>query len=123
MRHMASLSRILILLFFFTEPINIFQNISRSNSEIQIPIRLSYHRGVHYNSVVDPNSPAIGTIFRRQATYTDNYVRPPTRPSIRIWYVVCMYVLSPAIIIEKKSRICKPEYNVGNLPVLKIKIL
>jgi len=45
---------------YSAEPINIFQNISRSSSELQIPIRLSYHRGVHYNSVNDPNSPAIG---------------------------------------------------------------
>ncbi|XP_023336969.1 OTU domain-containing protein 5 [Eurytemora carolleeae] len=45
---------------YSSEPINIFQNVNRSSSELSIPIRLSYHRGVHYNSVVDPNNSAIG---------------------------------------------------------------
>jgi OTU domain-containing protein 5 len=45
---------------YSAEPINIFQNVTRSSSELSIPIRLSYHRGVHYNSLVDPNNSAIG---------------------------------------------------------------
>ena len=42
------------------EPINIFQHIPRSDSELSIPIRLCYHRGVHYNSLVDPNNASLG---------------------------------------------------------------
>jgi OTU domain-containing protein 5 len=39
-------------------PLNIFQGIYDSTSNS--PIRLSYHYGNHYNSVRDPESPAIG---------------------------------------------------------------
>jgi OTU domain-containing protein 5 len=39
------------------EPINIFHNqYSTDNS----PIRLSYHNGNHYNSIIDPNNPSVG---------------------------------------------------------------
>ena len=37
---------------YSSEPINIFQHIPQSESDISIPIRLCYHRGVHYNSLV-----------------------------------------------------------------------
>ena len=47
-------------LFNFSEPINIFQHINRTDSELTIPIRLCYHRGVHYNSLVDPNNASLG---------------------------------------------------------------
>lgn len=42
----------------FTEPINIFNspNIINSNE----PIRLSYHRMCHYNSISNPNNPSVG---------------------------------------------------------------
>ncbi|KAL2642229.1 hypothetical protein R1flu_009816 [Riccia fluitans] len=39
------------------EPINIFQGSYETDLP---PIRLSYHRGNHYNSLIDPNRPAIG---------------------------------------------------------------
>ncbi|KAG8237654.1 hypothetical protein J437_LFUL017649 [Ladona fulva] len=39
------------------EPINIFHGLSKPDNE---PIRLSYHRGVHYNSIVDPYKATIG---------------------------------------------------------------
>ena len=42
------------------EPINIFQHIPQSESDISIPMRLCYHRGVHYNSLVDPNNASLG---------------------------------------------------------------
>eukprot|EP00088_Acartia_fossae_P053899 TRINITY_DN6157_c0_g1_i6.p1 TRINITY_DN6157_c0_g1~~TRINITY_DN6157_c0_g1_i6.p1 ORF type:complete len:682 (+),score=179.93 TRINITY_DN6157_c0_g1_i6:92-2137(+) len=45
---------------YSSEPINIFQCVSRNNQEIAVPIRLSYQRGIHYNSIVDPNSTSIG---------------------------------------------------------------
>merc|ERR1719460_2675528 len=45
---------------YSSEPINIFQHIPQSESEISIPIRLCYHRGVHYNSLVDPNNASLG---------------------------------------------------------------
>lgn len=38
------------------EPINIFQGSKREND----PIRLSYHRSVHYNSIVDPFKATVG---------------------------------------------------------------
>ena len=41
---------------YSSEPINIFQHIPQSESEISIPIRLCYHRGVHYNSLVSQTS-------------------------------------------------------------------
>lgn len=40
-----------------TEPINIFHGNHSSDSE---PIRLSYHRNIHYNSIVDPYKATIG---------------------------------------------------------------
>lgn len=40
-----------------SEPINTFHTI---NKQENYPIRLSYHRSVHYNSVVDPTQPSVG---------------------------------------------------------------
>ncbi|MED6156895.1 hypothetical protein PIB30_018640 [Stylosanthes scabra] len=42
---------------YSTEPINIFQ---RSYNTDTPPIRLSYHHGNHYNSLVDPRRPTVG---------------------------------------------------------------
>lgn len=39
------------------EPINIFHTMVESDNE---PIRLSYQRGSHYNSIVDPYKATIG---------------------------------------------------------------
>uniref|UniRef100_A0A3B4E3F8 ubiquitinyl hydrolase 1 n=1 Tax=Pygocentrus nattereri TaxID=42514 RepID=A0A3B4E3F8_PYGNA len=39
------------------EPINTFHSIHQNNDE---PIRVSYHRNIHYNSVVNPNKATIG---------------------------------------------------------------
>jgi len=44
---------------YSAEPINIFQGNVKSE-HINVPIRLCYHRAVHYNSLVDPNKPTIG---------------------------------------------------------------
>jgi OTU domain-containing protein 5 len=40
-------------------PLNIFDP-PEITAEPQYPIRLSYHNGNHYNSVVDPNNPSVG---------------------------------------------------------------
>ncbi|KAF7240161.1 OTU domain-containing protein 5-A [Varanus komodoensis] len=40
-----------------TEPINTFHGIHQNEDE---PIRVSYHRNIHYNSVVNPNKATIG---------------------------------------------------------------
>ncbi|XP_058873051.1 OTU domain-containing protein 5-A-like isoform X2 [Acipenser ruthenus] len=40
-----------------TEPINTFHGIHPDKDE---PIRVSYHRNIHYNSVVNPNKATIG---------------------------------------------------------------
>lgn len=40
-----------------TEPINTFHGIHQNHDE---PIRVSYHRNIHYNSVVNPNKATIG---------------------------------------------------------------
>lgn len=40
-----------------TEPINTFHSIHQNHDE---PIRVSYHRNIHYNSVVNPNKATIG---------------------------------------------------------------
>ena len=39
------------------EPINIYQGIEQTDNE---PIRVSYHRNVHYNSIVNPFKATIG---------------------------------------------------------------
>jgi len=39
------------------EPINLFHSQYETDNP---PIRLSYHHGNHYNSVIDPNAPAVG---------------------------------------------------------------
>lgn len=43
--------------FSFEEPSNIVHGMFKTDNE---PIRLSYHRGVHYNSIVDPWRPTAG---------------------------------------------------------------
>lgn len=43
--------------FSFEEPINIVHGMFKTDNE---PIRLSYHCGVHYNSIVDPWRPTAG---------------------------------------------------------------
>ncbi|KFM79547.1 OTU domain-containing protein 5, partial [Stegodyphus mimosarum] len=42
---------------YSSEPINIFHGSQKTDNE---PIRLSYHRNVHYNSIVDPYKATIG---------------------------------------------------------------
>ena len=42
------------MLRLFLEPINIVHGMYKTDNE---PIRLSYHCGVHYNSVIDPWRP------------------------------------------------------------------
>ncbi|XP_063136190.1 OTU domain-containing protein 5 isoform X4 [Rattus norvegicus] len=42
---------------YSTEPINTFHGIHQNEDE---PIRVSYHRNIHYNSVVNPNKATIG---------------------------------------------------------------
>lgn len=42
---------------YSTEPINTFHGIHQNHDE---PIRVSYHRNIHYNSVVNPNKATIG---------------------------------------------------------------
>lgn len=39
------------------EPINIFHSSYKTDYE---PIRVSYHSGVHYNAVLNPNKPSVG---------------------------------------------------------------
>lgn len=41
------------------EPINIFNSANTSDT-LNAPIRLSYQRGSHYNSIVDPHKATIG---------------------------------------------------------------
>lgn len=45
------------VLLCFTEPINIFQGNYSTDTP---PIRLSYHHGNHYNSLVDPHRLTVG---------------------------------------------------------------
>jgi len=40
-----------------TDPINIFHNSYQTDNS---PMRLSYHHGNHYNSVIDPKNPSVG---------------------------------------------------------------
>jgi len=47
------------IIYFFLEPINIFNRANTSESS-NPPIRLSYQRGSHYNSIVDPHKATIG---------------------------------------------------------------
>ncbi|XP_015778420.1 PREDICTED: OTU domain-containing protein 5-B-like [Acropora digitifera] len=44
-------------LFRAVEPINIFHSSYKTDYE---PIRVSYHNGVHYNAVLNPNKPSVG---------------------------------------------------------------
>ncbi|XP_011332572.1 OTU domain-containing protein 5-A isoform X3 [Ooceraea biroi] len=50
-------NRSIQLYCYSTEPINIFHTMVESDNE---PIRLSYQRGSHYNSIVDPYKATIG---------------------------------------------------------------
>lgn len=42
---------------YSTEPINTFHTINKTDN---FPIRLSYHRSIHYNSVIDPSRASVG---------------------------------------------------------------
>ncbi|KAG0436354.1 hypothetical protein HPB47_017998 [Ixodes persulcatus] len=42
---------------YSSEPINIFHGMQQTDNE---PIRLSYHRNVHYNSIIDPYKATVG---------------------------------------------------------------
>jgi len=56
-------SRPIHIYCYSAEPINIFQTLNQQHSKselINAPIRLCYHRGTHYNSLVDPNKATIG---------------------------------------------------------------
>jgi len=56
-------SRPIHIYCYSSEPINIFQHVQNragAETELNIPIRLCYHRGVHYNSLVDPNNANLG---------------------------------------------------------------
>jgi len=53
-------SRPIHIYCYSAEPINIFQQLHRPDSALSVPIRLCYHRGVHYNSLEDPSSPCLG---------------------------------------------------------------
>lgn len=50
---------ILMFCLLFKEPINIFNRANTSESS-NPPIRLSYQRGSHYNSIVDPYKATVG---------------------------------------------------------------
>jgi hypothetical protein len=47
----------LLLITAFKDPLNIFHGTYNTDYP---PIRLSYHHGNHYNSIVDPNNPSVG---------------------------------------------------------------
>lgn len=65
-----------------SDPINIFFGVYKTDNA---PIRLSYHHGVHYNSVVDPYTATVGvglglaghkpgvSYFSRNTVYLDLY--------------------------------------------------
>lgn len=56
-------SRPIHIYSYSAEPINIFQHLQNRagpGGELNIPIRLCYHRGVHYNSLVDPDNANLG---------------------------------------------------------------
>ena len=56
-------SRPIHIYCYSAEPINIFQTLNQQHSKSELvnaPIRLCYHRGTHYNSLVDPNKATIG---------------------------------------------------------------
>ncbi|XP_023247466.1 OTU domain-containing protein 5-B isoform X2 [Copidosoma floridanum] len=50
-------NRSIELFCYSTEPINIFHGVQKTDNE---PIRLSYQRGSHYNSIVDPYKATVG---------------------------------------------------------------
>eukprot|EP00731_Ephydatia_muelleri_P036625 Em0293g2a len=58
MQAMAEMyNRVIELYQYGPEPINIFFGVYKTDNA---PIRLSYHGGIHYNSVVDPHTATIG---------------------------------------------------------------
>jgi len=55
--YQSDIHKYLLCTLIFTEPINSFHGAHQTDNA---PIRLSYHRGVHYNSLVDPFKATIG---------------------------------------------------------------
>lgn len=64
----------------FSEPINIF-NGPRINADE--PIRLSYHRMCHYNSISNPNKPSVGVGLGLPAYHTIDLNRRRTIDAVR----------------------------------------
>ncbi|KAJ3700180.1 hypothetical protein LUZ61_003885 [Rhynchospora tenuis] len=56
-RFLEYLTVVYVLLYIIAEPINIFQGSYNTDTP---PIRLSYHHGNHYNSLVDPRRQTVG---------------------------------------------------------------
>jgi hypothetical protein len=52
-----SYNAVYVLICIYPEPINIFQGSYNTDTP---PIRLSYHHGNHYNSLVDPHRQTVG---------------------------------------------------------------
>lgn len=79
-------------LSFFTycylDPINTFHSSYKTDNE---PIRISYHRNVHYNSVVDPYKATIGV----------GLGLPGLQPgaSIHFDFQFCLYLLTLSSLI------------------------
>ena len=58
-------SRPIHIYSYSAEPINIFQHLQNRagpGGELNIPIRLCYHRGVHYNSLVSLHDGTMATL-------------------------------------------------------------
>jgi OTU domain-containing protein 5 len=64
-------SRPIHIYCYSLEPINIFQTCNKSE-KVNVPVRLSYHRGVHYNSIVDPYKATIGIGLGKYTSFIIN---------------------------------------------------
>lgn len=65
---------------YSSEPINIFQGVTNERE----PIRLSYHRSVHYNSIVNPYKPTVGVGLGLPTHDSDQTDRSLLEKAIRI---------------------------------------
>ena len=81
-----SLLSLSLSLVIFPEPSNIFFAVYKTDNA---PIRLSYHGGVHYNSVVDPYKATIG-VGLGLAGY---------KPGVSVWmWGACVHVCTCATV-------------------------
>ena len=96
----------MVIVMVVAEPINSFQGSLQTDNE---PIRLSYHMGTHYNSLVDPYKATVGVGLGlpgfQPGQADNNLMKEATRQSENVHLeqvCVCVCLVCVVILFGKK---------------------